>query len=185
MDLLATASSLIRGVIPWASESSKSDLHRAVALIASYQRLAPPPEVAAVACAAGSKMPARATEGSAGYDLSSVGGHVIPPGSTVMVSTGVSMAIPEGHVGLLCARSGLSIKKGLAPINAPGIIDSDYRGEIVVALHNYGREGRFIEAGERIAQLVITPFASPDLVEYAELPATARGDGGLGSTGRA
>ncbi len=132
----------------------------------------------------GAKMPTRATGGSAGYDLSAIGNWIIRPSRTVLVPTGVFLAIPAGHFGMLCARSGLSIKHSLVPINAPGIIDCDYRGEIVVALHNLGQEAQAIDDGERIAQLVIVPFASPIIVEYPELAATARGSGGLGSTGR-
>ena len=136
------------------------------------------------AFAPGAKLPARATEGSAGYDLSAIGNWIIHPSRTVLVPTGVFLAIPAGHFGMLCARSGLSIKRSLAPINAPGIIDADYRGEVMVALHNFGWEAQAIADGERIAQLVIVPFASPTIVEYPELTATARGAGGLGSTGR-
>ena len=98
--------------------------------------------------------------------------------------TGLAMAIPEGYVGLIFARSGLATKHGLTPANCVGVIDSDYRGEIVVALVNLGAEDYVIQPGERVAQLVIVPCAQPTLVETETLPQTQRGTGGFGSTGR-
>lgn len=127
----------------------------------------------------------RATEGSAGYDLRAFYGCVIEPSETLAVDTGVHVAIPEGYVGMVCSRSGLAAKHGVHVLNAPGIIDSDYRGEIMVLLRNSGHSTHFIKEGDRIAQLVIVPCITPK-VEYVEsLPATTRGAGGLGSTGSA
>jgi dUTP pyrophosphatase len=93
------------------------------------------------------------------------------------------MAIPEGYVGLVYARSGLATKKGLAPANKVGVIDSDYRGEIMVALHNHGAVAQTVENGERIAQIVFTPYVAADFDVVNELDDTARGAGGFGSTG--
>lgn len=109
---------------------------------------------------------------------------VIEGGETVLVHTGIAMAIPEGYVGLVYARSGLASKRGLAPANKVGVIDSDYRGEIMVALHNHGNNPQTVEHGERIAQIVFTQYASADFNVTDELDATQRGDGGFGSTGR-
>lgn len=108
----------------------------------------------------------------------------IAPGETVMISTGIAMEIPEGFVGLLYARSGLASKKGLAPANKVGVIDSDYRGEIKVALHNHSQKAASIEQGERVAQLVIAPFLKAAFEETTELSNTERGTGGFGSTGK-
>ena len=107
----------------------------------------------------------------------------IEAGQTVLVPTGVAMEIPEGFVGLVFARSSLATKKGLAPANKVGVIDSDYRGEIMVALHNHSGIEQVVAHGERIAQLVITPFLKVDYMETDELSDTARGEGGFGSTG--
>lgn len=104
-------------------------------------------------------------------------------GETVLVHTGIAMAIPEGYVGLVYARSGLASKRGLAPANKVGVIDSDYRGEIMVALHNHGTVEQTIESGERIAQIVFTPYVAADFDVVEELDDTARGAGGFGSTG--
>jgi len=108
---------------------------------------------------------------------------VIPSGETVMVPTGLSMELPEGYAGLIYARSGLASKKGLAPANKVGVIDSDYRGEVLVALHNHSAVDASIEPGERIAQLVITPYIMGVFAEADELSDTERGAGGFGSTG--
>ncbi len=107
----------------------------------------------------------------------------ISAGETVLVHTGIAMAIPDGYVGLIYARSGLATKKGLAPANKVGVIDSDYRGEIMVALHNHGKCEQTVEHGERIAQIVFTPYACADFELADELDDTARGAGGFGSTG--
>ncbi len=107
----------------------------------------------------------------------------IEPGETFMVKTGISLEIPEGYAGLIYARSGLASKRGLAPANKVGVIDSDYRGEIIVALHNHSMNPQKIEPNERIAQLVITPYVQAVFNETTELSDTDRGAGGFGSTG--
>ena len=94
------------------------------------------------------------------------------------------MELPVGYVGLVYARSGLACKRGLAPANKVGVIDSDYRGEFIVALHNHGTESQTVASGERIAQLVVTPILMPEYVETDSLSATQRGEGGFGSTGK-
>ncbi len=107
----------------------------------------------------------------------------IKSGETMLVPTGIAMEIPAGYVGLVCARSGIACKRGLAPANKVGVIDSDYRGEILVALHNHSAETQRIERGERIAQLVITPYLAVQFAEAQSLDETVRGAGGFGSTG--
>lgn len=108
----------------------------------------------------------------------------IAPGETKLLHTGLSMAIPEGYAGLIYARSGLASKKGLAPANKVGVVDADYRGEIMVALHNHSSLPATLENSERIAQMVITPFLAVDFEESETLSDTARGAGGFGSTGK-
>ncbi len=108
----------------------------------------------------------------------------IEPGKTVLIPTGLAMEIPVGFAGLIYARSGLSVKRGLAPANKVGVIDADYRGEFIVALLNHGNTAQTVEHGERIAQLVITPVFTSGFREVAELSDTARGEGGFGSTGK-
>ncbi len=108
----------------------------------------------------------------------------IAPGKTVLVHTGVAMAIPTGLVGLIYARSGLASKRGLAPANKVGVVDSDYRGEIMVALHNHGDTEQTVEHGERIAQMVFAPYYSADFNLVDDLDSTERGAGGFGSTGK-
>lgn len=105
------------------------------------------------------------------------------PGQTKLIHTGIAMEIPAGLVGLVYARSGLASKRGLAPANKVGVIDSDYRGEIMVALHNHGTVEQTVEAGERIAQIVFTPYVAAEFSVVDELCDTARGAGGFGSTG--
>jgi len=107
----------------------------------------------------------------------------IAPGQTAFIPTGLAMEIPKGYAGLAYARSGLACKRDLAPANKVGVIDSDYRGEFIIALHNHGSQTRIIEHGERIAQLVITPVFTPGFTEVSELSETERGTGGFGSTG--
>ena len=107
----------------------------------------------------------------------------IAAGETVLVSTGLSVEIPEGYVGLIYARSGLATKKGLAPANKVGVIDSDYRGEVKVALFNQSGEDQIVLAGERVAQLVIAPYLAVEYEQAEELSSTVRGEGGFGSTG--
>ena len=108
----------------------------------------------------------------------------IEPGKTVFVPTGIAMEIPKGYAGLAYARSGLACKQDLAPANKVGVIDSDYRGEFMIALHNHGSQNRIVSHGDRIAQLVITPVYTPGFEEVAELSDTQRGTGGFGSTGK-
>ena len=108
----------------------------------------------------------------------------IEPGDTYLVKTGLAMELPEGYAGLIYARSGLATKRGLAPANKVGVVDSDYRGEIMVALHNHGKEAQTISHGERIAQLVVTPYIAADFALTGDLSDTARGEGGFGSTGK-
>ena len=109
---------------------------------------------------------------------------VIEPGKTVFIPTGIAMAVPVGYAGLIYARSSMGAKRGLAPANKVGVIDSDYRGEVMVALHNHGTETQTVCHGERIAQLVVAPVLAPAFEEVEELDDTARGAGGFGSTGR-
>ena len=129
--------------------------------------------------------PACGTPFAAGADLRAVsdGPITIRPNETVLVHTGLAMEIPEGLVGLVYARSGLASKRGLVPANCVGVIDSDYRGEIMVALHNHSEKTQTIESGERIAQLVIAPYISAEFIEADSLSETDRGQGGFGSTG--
>lgn len=108
----------------------------------------------------------------------------VEPGQTAFVPTGLAMELPLGYVGLIYARSGLACKRGLAPANKVGVIDSDYRGEFIVALHNHGTEAQTVASGERIAQLVVAPILMPEYVEADSLSNTQRGEGGFGSTGR-
>lgn len=108
----------------------------------------------------------------------------INPGETKFVHTGLCAEIPQGFVGLVFARSGLACKKDLAPANKVGVIDSDYRGEIMVAIHNHGRQTRIVENGERVAQLLIMPYVCANFIESAALSDTERGEGGFGSTGK-
>ena len=108
----------------------------------------------------------------------------VSPGQTVFIPTGLAMALPTGYVGLVYARSGLACKQDLAPANKVGVIDSDYRGEFLVALHNHGGETRTVSHGDRIAQLVVTPVLRPRYVQVDTLDETQRGEGGFGSTGK-
>lgn len=107
----------------------------------------------------------------------------IESGDTYLVKTGIAMELPEGYAGLIYARSGLATKKGLAPANKVGVVDSDYRGEVMVSLHNHSKEAQVIEPGERIAQMVITPYIQGLYNVVEELSDTERGSGGFGSTG--
>ena len=108
----------------------------------------------------------------------------IQPGKTVFVPTGLAMEVPKGCAGLIYARSSLGTKRGLAPANKVGVIDSDYRGEVMVALHNHGRDPQTVAHGERIAQLLVTPVLAPAFELCEDLTDTDRGAGGFGSTGR-
>ena len=108
----------------------------------------------------------------------------IAPGETYFITTGLAMELPKGTAGLIFARSGLACKRGLAPANKVGVIDSDYRGEFIVALHNHSNQPETIAPGERIAQLVIVPMYTPGFVETVSLDETERAAGGFGSTGK-
>ena len=134
----------------------------------------------------GAKMPTFGSREAAGADLYACLEEpvTIEPGKTVFLPTGLSMALPKGYAGLVYARSGLACKQGLAPANKVGVIDSDYRGEFMIALHNHGTEARVVEHGDRIAQLVVTPVIQPDYYEADTLDETFRGTGGFGSTGK-
>ena len=131
------------------------------------------------------KIPTYGSEFSAGADLYACLDEAITvaPSETRLVPTGLALEIPEGLVGLIYARSGLASKKGLAPANKVGVIDSDYRGEVMVALHNHGSVPQTVEGGERIAQIVFAPYYAADFTVVDELGDTARGSGGFGSTG--
>ena len=131
-------------------------------------------------------LPTYGSSCAAGADLYALSDTpiTVEVGATVLVHTGISMAIPNGYVGLIYARSGLACKRGLAPANKVGVIDSDYRGEIMVALHNHGSVPQTIENGERIAQIVFTPYVAATFNVTDELDDTDRGNGGFGSTGR-
>ena len=130
-------------------------------------------------------LPTYGTPGAAGADLYALldAPLTVAPGETVFVHTGLSIELPEGYAGLVYPRSGLSCKRGLAPANKVGVIDPDYRGEVMVALHNHGTAPATVEVGERIAQLVVTPFLHVEFREAEELTDTQRGAGGFGSTG--
>ncbi len=132
------------------------------------------------------KLPTYGTPLAAGADLYLLcdAPVTLAPGETRLLHTGIAVAIPEGYVGLIFARSGLASKRGLAPANKVGVIDADYRGEIMVALHNHGKDPQMLENGERIAQMAILPFLTADFAEVSDLDETARGKGGFGSTGR-
>lgn len=132
------------------------------------------------------KIPTYGSDAAAGADLytDSDVPLTVAPGETVMVHTGIAVAIPEGYVGLIFARSGLATKRGLAPANKVGVIDADYRGELMVSLHNHSGAAQTIEAFERVAQLVIMPCVQVSYEEVDSLNETARGAGGFGSTGR-
>ena len=132
------------------------------------------------------KLPAFSSSAAAGADLFAIldADLLIAPGETGLVHTGLAMEIPEGFVGLIYARSGLASKRGLAPANKVGVIDADYRGEIMVALHNHSLAAQTIANGERIAQMVISQVPVIEYDEVTELSDTIRGDGGFGSTGR-
>jgi dUTP pyrophosphatase len=128
-------------------------------------------------------LPAYAREGDAGLDLAAATTVTLPPGGRQLVPTGLRVAIPIGHAGLVLPRSGLALRSGVTVLNAPGLIDAGYRGEVGVLLVNHGAEAVRIKRGERIAQLVIQPVERVTVVEVRELDATVRGAGGFGSTG--
>lgn len=122
---------------------------------------------------------------AAGNDLYAVLDEpvTIEPHETKLIKTGLALEIPVGYAGLIYARSGLASKRNLAPANKVGVVDADYRGEVMVALHNHGNVSQMVEHGERIAQLVVTPFLQVEFKEVSSLDDTVRGAGGFGSTG--
>ena len=130
-------------------------------------------------------VPTYGSEFAAGADLYAATEEsvTIAPAETKLIPTGIAMEIPVGYAGFIYARSGLASKKGLAPANKVGVVDADYRGEVMVALHNHGTTEQTIEMGERIAQMVIAPFITANFIESESLEDTVRGAGGFGSTG--
>lgn len=131
------------------------------------------------------KTPTKGSEYAAGWDLYAATSYDIevPPHETVKIGTGIAVALPEGLYGAICARSGLASKQGVRPANCVGVIDSDYRGEVIVAQHNDSNEPQVIPAGSRIAQFILTPFFDILWDEVEDLPETERGEGGFGSSG--
>ncbi len=134
----------------------------------------------------GAKLPTYGTAGAAGADLYACleAPVTIGPGETAFLPTGIALEVPQGCAGLVYARSGLACKRGLAPANKVGVVDSDYRGEITVVLHNHGVQSQTVENGERIAQFLITPVLTPAYEAVEALSDTARNAGGFGSTGK-
>ena len=134
----------------------------------------------------GAQAPTYGSELAAGADLRACleSDVVIAPGETAFIPTGIAVELPEGYAGLVCARSGLASKEGLAPANKVGVIDADYRGEITTALHNHGSVPRTVTNGQRIAQLLVVPVLTPAFEVCRELDGTERGSGGFGSTGK-
>lgn len=130
-------------------------------------------------------LPAYGSEFAAGADLYACIEQdiTVAPHTTVMIPTGIALELPVGYAGLIYARSGLASKKGLAPANKVGVVDCDYRGEVKVALHNHGETAQTVAVGERVAQLVITPYITAKFIVKDELSDTVRGAGGFGSTG--
>jgi dUTP pyrophosphatase len=130
------------------------------------------------------KLPQRAHKGDAGFDLHAIESVTLGPGERAAVRTGIAVEIPERHAGLVLPRSGLALRHGIALVNAPGLIDAGYRGEIVVLMLNTDRDAAFtVEEGDRIAQLVVTRYEAPDVVEVDELADSDRAGGGFGSSG--
>ena len=134
------------------------------------------------------KLPTTGSRYAAGYDLYACldgdGTVTIPPHHTVKVGSGIAVALPEGTFGAVFARSGLASREGLRPANCVGVVDSDYRGECIVAVHNDSDTDRTIRNGDRIAQMVLLPYLPMEFEEVSELPETVRGAGGFGSTGK-
>ncbi len=134
----------------------------------------------------GAIMPTYGTEFSAGADLYACIDEpiTIQPGETKSIPIGIAVEIPVGYAGLVYARSGMACKRGLAPANKVGVVDSDYRGELLVMLHNHGQQPQTVNSGDRVAQMVITPVLTPTFTLVDELTDTTRGTGGFGSTGK-
>lgn len=131
-------------------------------------------------------LPTRGSSSAAGYDLYACLDEPVSirPGETVRIGTGITAALPEGTFGACFARSGLATKQGLRPANCVGVVDSDYRGEYLISLHNDSEETRIISHGDRIAQLVVMPYFELEFNEVEKLDETERGSGGFGSTGK-
>ena len=134
----------------------------------------------------GATLPTYGSAEAAGADLYACleADVVIAPGQTAFIPTGLAMELPRGTAGLIYARGGMACKRGLAPANKVGVIDSDYRGEFIVALHNHGDSPQTVSHGDRIAQLVITPVFTPGFSQVESLADTSRAEGGFGSTGK-
>ena len=130
-------------------------------------------------------LPTRGSDQAAGYDLYAATSHItmIPPHSTVKIDTGLAFELPKGTFGAIFARSGLATKKGLRPANCVGVVDSDYRGPVIVALHNDTEITQTIDPHERIAQFILMPYIEMEFTEFENLTDTERGEGGFGSTG--
>ncbi len=143
-------------------------------------------EIARLPASEGLPLPSRATAGSAGYDLCAAVQHdlVLAPGDRVLIPTGYRIAIPPGYEGQIRPRSGMALSHGILVPNAPGTIDSDYRGELRVILLNTGEKSHSIRRGDRIAQLVIAPVTTAEFCECDQLESTDRGEGGFGHSGR-
>ncbi|MBQ9761761.1 MAG: dUTP diphosphatase [Oscillospiraceae bacterium] len=133
----------------------------------------------------GAKLPTYGSAEAAGADLYACleESVTVAPGESAWIPTGIAMEVPKGCAGLIYARSGLACKRGLAPANKVGVVDSDYRGQVVVVLHNHSAQPQTVENGERIAQMVITPVVTPAYAEVEDLSDSDRGSGGFGSTG--
>ena len=134
----------------------------------------------------GAILPSFGTPEAAGADLYACIEEdvTIRPGETLFIPTGLAMALPRGYAGFVFARSGMACKRGLAPANKVGVIDSDYRGDLMIALHNHGSQPQTVSNGERVAQLIVMPVLTPVYFEAEELDSTLRGTGGFGSTGK-
>jgi dUTP pyrophosphatase len=131
------------------------------------------------------RVPTRAHDGDAGMDLYAAEATRLAPGARASVGTGIAISIPDGHAGLVLPRSGLAARHGISVVNAPGLIDSGYRGEVRVLLLNTDTSDAFeVRVGDRIAQLLVTPYAADEPVEVSDLEQTVRGEGGFGSSGR-
>ena len=130
------------------------------------------------------KRPEYGSENANGADLFALNNYTIEPGKTVKIQTGIALELNDEYAGFIMARSGMACNRGLAPANKVGLIDTDYRGEIIVALHNHGEETQTVNAGDKVAQLVIIKLPQATFIEVEELDETKRGDGGFGSTGK-
>ena len=130
------------------------------------------------------KRPEYGSENANGADLFALNDYTIEPGKTVKIQTGIALELNDEYAGFIMARGGMACNRGLAPANKVGLIDTDYRGEIIVALHNHGEETQTVNAGDKVAQLVIIRLPQATFIEVEELDETKRGNGGFGSTGK-